>query len=51
MNIKQELILRTICAFESNGYAHFILSNLNPYMPKHIKSENFSFLLYLNFYI
>ena len=38
MNIKQELILRTICAFESNGYAHFILSNLNPVMKSdHLK--------------
>ncbi len=29
MNLNQEIILRAICAFETNGYSHFILSNLN----------------------
>lgn len=29
MDTKQEIILRAICAFEQNGYAHFILSNLS----------------------
>jgi hypothetical protein len=32
MSERQEIILRAINAFESNDYAHFILSNLNPIM-------------------